>query len=84
MHLLATELLIRAWQRPAPAHVRESRAVVLLVSGVISTAADKDVFGFDVGSGLLSVSLNVAPPTRTRSVLKNRALAAAYRNPGGR
>lgn len=25
-----------------------------------------------------SVSLNVAPPTRTRSVLKNRALAAAY------
>jgi hypothetical protein len=24
------------------------------------------------------VSLNVAPPTRTRSVLKNRALAAAY------
>jgi hypothetical protein len=28
-------------------------------------------------SGLL-VSMNVAPPTRTRSVLKNRALAAAY------
>ena len=26
-----------------------------------------------------SVSMNVAPPTRTRSVLKNRALAAAYR-----
>ena len=25
-----------------------------------------------------TVSLNVAPPTRTRSVLKNRALAAAY------
>ena len=24
------------------------------------------------------VSINVAPPTRTRSVLKNRALAAAY------
>ena len=24
------------------------------------------------------MSLNVAPPTRTRSVLKNRALAAAY------
>jgi hypothetical protein len=29
----------------------------------------------DAGS---AVSLNVAPPTRTRSVLKNRALAAAY------
>jgi hypothetical protein len=29
----------------------------------------------DMGS---TVSLNVAPPTRTRSVLKNRALAAAY------
>ena len=29
----------------------------------------------DAGS---TVSLNVAPPTRTRSVLKNRALAAAY------
>jgi hypothetical protein len=26
----------------------------------------------------LTVSMNVAPPTRTRSVLKNRALAAAY------
>jgi hypothetical protein len=26
----------------------------------------------------LTVSLNVAPPTRTRSVVKNRALAAAY------
>ncbi len=26
----------------------------------------------------VTVSLNVAPPTRTRSVLKNRALAAAY------
>ena len=26
----------------------------------------------------MPVSLNVAPPTRTRSVLKNRALAAAY------
>ncbi|QHC00340.1 hypothetical protein EK0264_08635 [Epidermidibacterium keratini] len=26
----------------------------------------------------LEVSLNVAPPTRTRSVMKNRALAAAY------
>jgi hypothetical protein len=25
-----------------------------------------------------TVSLNVAPPTRTRSVVKNRALAAAY------
>jgi hypothetical protein len=25
-----------------------------------------------------TVSMNVAPPTRTRSVLKNRALAAAY------
>ena len=25
-----------------------------------------------------SVSLNVAPPTRTRSVLRNRVLAAAY------
>ena len=25
-----------------------------------------------------TVSLNVAPPTRTRSVLKNRVLAAAY------
>jgi hypothetical protein len=25
-----------------------------------------------------AVSMNVAPPTRTRSVLKNRALAAAY------
>ena len=24
------------------------------------------------------VSINIAPPTRTRSVLKNRALAAAY------
>jgi hypothetical protein len=29
------------------------------------------------GSGM-TVSMNVAPPTRTRSVLKNRALAAAY------
>ncbi|MDQ2748862.1 MAG: hypothetical protein M3Y44_04950 [Actinomycetota bacterium] len=29
----------------------------------------------DIGA---TVSLNVAPPTRTRSVLKNRALAAAY------
>jgi hypothetical protein len=29
----------------------------------------------DAGS---TVSMNVAPPTRTRSVLKNRALAAAY------
>ena len=28
--------------------------------------------------GGTTVSLNVAPPTRTRSVLKNRALAAAY------
>ncbi len=28
--------------------------------------------------GGATVSLNVAPPTRTRSVLKNRALAAAY------
>jgi hypothetical protein len=28
--------------------------------------------------GGAAVSLNVAPPTRTRSVLKNRALAAAY------
>ncbi len=28
--------------------------------------------------GGVEVSLNVAPPTRTRSVLKNRALAAAY------
>lgn len=28
------------------------------------------------------VSLNVAPPTRTRSVLKNRALAAAYAGAG--
>ena len=26
----------------------------------------------------VTVSLNVAPPTRTRSVVKNRALAAAY------
>ncbi len=26
----------------------------------------------------VTVSMNVAPPTRTRSVLKNRALAAAY------
>ena len=26
----------------------------------------------------MPVSLNVAPPTRTRSVVKNRALAAAY------
>ena len=25
-----------------------------------------------------TVSINIAPPTRTRSVLKNRALAAAY------
>ena len=29
-------------------------------------------------SGGATVSMNVAPPTRTRSVLKNRALAAAY------
>jgi hypothetical protein len=29
-------------------------------------------------AGGATVSLNVAPPTRTRSVLKNRALAAAY------
>jgi hypothetical protein len=29
-------------------------------------------------NGGATVSLNVAPPTRTRSVLKNRALAAAY------
>jgi hypothetical protein len=28
--------------------------------------------------GGATVSMNVAPPTRTRSVLKNRALAAAY------
>jgi hypothetical protein len=28
--------------------------------------------------GGVTVSMNVAPPTRTRSVLKNRALAAAY------
>jgi hypothetical protein len=26
----------------------------------------------------VTVSMNIAPPTRTRSVLKNRALAAAY------
>jgi hypothetical protein len=29
-------------------------------------------------AGGTSVSMNIAPPTRTRSVLKNRALAAAY------
>jgi len=29
-------------------------------------------------AGGATVSMNVAPPTRTRSVLKNRALAAAY------
>jgi hypothetical protein len=29
-------------------------------------------------AGGSTVSMNVAPPTRTRSVLKNRALAAAY------
>ena len=34
--------------------------------------------GYVAGSDGLTVSLNVAPPTRTRSVVKNRALAAAY------
>jgi hypothetical protein len=33
-------------------------------------------------AGGVTVSMNVAPPTRTRSVVKNRALAAAYAGAG--
>ena len=34
--------------------------------------------GYAAAADGVTVSLNVAPPTRTRSVVKNRALAAAY------